>query len=148
MNVLLGNLWLPKPTIWLIFPTILPLLFPPKEILPPFKLWNLINMLGSPVICLEQPLSKYHFLDLLLVTCKNHRHSSLLWYPDLFGSLRVSGIGCFYKISPNWSPNLRTFILKVLWISTFWALECISTNRFDKVPFEMIFINLSMRPLP
>src|SRR5215471_18377116 len=67
----------------------------------------MLRRVGSPVICLEQPLSRNHlFLESLETnaTYKNICSSCSLWYPYLLGSIYVRNKSFF------WNPNFFKFM--------------------------------------
>ena len=80
-------------------PMIFPLPLSPKVTIPPSLASSVMNCDSSPVMCLEHPLSRYHFLfpswD-ARHTCK-HRSSFCLRYPSFLGSFQVSQNGSFWN---------------------------------------------------
>ena len=71
-------------------PSIFPLLLSPYETCPLLFALKEMNFDQSPVICLEQPLSRYHNSLLAFQHTYKTKLVSGLRYPNCFGSWRVS----------------------------------------------------------
>src|ERR1044072_5455085 len=109
-------------------PIILPFWFPPKPTMPPGLSSRLWNISLSPVMCREQPLSRYHDWCLRgAVKDICNINNFVLRYPSS-GSFWVS----FTRSSGN------------LWCSSLWIFQWDLSMRFCKTRFVyiiLLFIN-------
>ena len=128
--------------IWILpHPMMCPLSLSPKVTTPPSFVSRVTNYSLSPIICLEQPLSKYQLL--LASLAARHTYitkSSIFRYPSFLGSFQVSQNGSF------WNPYfLYSCVCRFVKEVSVWFMSysiTFETSNIGRLVTWIVYINI------